>query len=201
MTDNDDVQAVFEQAEELLQLCRSLNYRAIVAHDPAAVGALREAVRILRQSIRSEESLADYTATRPRRTARSSTPNTIRAKPGAARDKLLERRRRCVEALSLAGLGIRLGKIYCTTDERRQVAFRETPHKTGLPQFDMVVGPDFSPVNGYHGIFIGEQEVMSCVLPLPGESHQWQVRERERFADIAQMVDLVGLLSAGFPLN
>jgi hypothetical protein len=81
------------------------------------------------------------------------------------------------------------------------VAFRDAPHKLGLPQFDMVVGPDYAPVSGYHGVFIGNQEVMSCVLPLPAESHQWQVRERQRFSDLTQVVDLVSLLSAGFPVT
>lgn len=198
MSNNESVQAVFEQAEELLRLCRGLNYQAIVAHDPNAVTALQEAVRLLRNSVRrgDGESLANYAGAQVQRR-----PQGEPAPLAGGKDAQMERRRRFVEALGAAGMGERLGKLYCTSAERRQVAFRDAPHKTGLPQFDMVVGPDYSPINGYHGIFISGQEVMSWVLPEPGDSHQWQLRERERFGDIEQLVDMVGLLSAGFPLK
>jgi hypothetical protein len=114
---------------------------------------------------------------------------------------LLERRRHFVEALSQGGLGKRLGKVYSSVDDRRLLAFREVPHQQGLPKFDMVVGPDYSPISGLHGIFIGAHEVMSCVLPSPAESHHWQVRERHQYTKPSQVVDLVSMMSAGFPIS
>jgi hypothetical protein len=195
LSNNDKIQTIFEQADELLRLCKGLDYEAIVAHQPAAVEALQDAVRVLKQSLpRNDEGLNNYAQ-------RQQGPTAAAPQPAESKDALLERRRRFVEAFSHAGLGDRLGKLYCTETDRRQVAFREAPHKLGLPQFDMVVGPDFTPTAGYHGIFISNQEVMSCVLPSPANAHQWQVRERHRFADIEQVVDLVSMLSAGFPVG
>jgi hypothetical protein len=158
------------------------------------VAALQDAVRTLRQTLpRSDEALNNYATTQKGPTAGAQTLES--------KDVILERRRRFVEALSHAGLGDRLGKLYFTDAERRQIAFREAPHKLGLPQFDMVVGPDYAPIAGYHGIFIGQQEVMSCVLPVPVGNHEWQVRERHRFASLEQVVDLVSAMSAGFPVG
>lgn len=183
------MQAVFAQAEELLRLCQSLDYAAVVAHQPAAVAALQNAVRDLKQALAGQGGLS------------IEAPTPAVAEQPAERAALLERRRHIVEALSHAGLGERLGKLYCTDAERRLVAFRDVPHRNGLPAFDMVVGPDYSPVNGYHGVFIGSQEVMSCILPFPAAEHRWQVQERKRFAAIEEVVDVVGMLSAGFPLG
>jgi hypothetical protein len=64
----------------------------------------------------------------------------------------------------------------------------------------MVVGADYSPQAGFHGIFVAEREVMSCVLAKPFDTQQWEIRERHRFATMDQMADLVSMLSAGFPV-
>lgn len=189
---------LIQRAEELTRLCRSVDYQSVLAHDSEAVAALQDVLQVLKKTLpRDNEDLGDYasaqSATRPKRPEGPETD--------AEKKALLERRRHFVEAFSQAGLGNRLGKIYSPLDDRRLIAFREAPHQEGLPKFDMVVGPDYSPISGLHGIFISSQEVLSCVLPSPGEAHQWQVRERHRFANNLQVVDLVSMLSAGFPIT
>lgn len=184
---------VLSQAETLVELCKQLDYAQIVAHEPAAVAALQSAIRAIRGSVPiSDEALANY--------ASRQAASTV-VEPVADKAALLERRRRFVEALGSAGLADRLGKIYATGAATRLVPLRDAPHTRGLPQIDMVVGPDFSPQAGYHGIFIGSQEVFSFVLPEPAEEHLWQVRERHRFTELSRMVDLVSMLSAGFPVH
>lgn len=186
---------LIQRAEEFTRLCKSVDYQSVLAHDAAAVAALQDVLQVLKKTLpRGGEDLGDYASTQAGARQRSAAPES-----SAEKKALLERRRIFVEAFSQAGLGNRLGKIYSSTDDRRLLAFREVPHQAGLPQFDMVVAPDYSPVGGLHGIFIGSQEVMSCVLP--SESHQWQVRERHRFANNLQVVDLVSMLSAGFPIT
>lgn len=182
MNHSDKAQAVYERADQLVRLCRELDYGAITAHQPLAVAALQRVVEALQlPPVRAEGSRDDQ------------------ADP-AAEDKLavLERRRQFIEALGKAELGPRVGKLYYSNAAGRQIAFREAPHKRGLPAFDLVVSADFSPVEGYHGIFIGSRDVASCVLPLDAQC--WQVRERATFDSLEQMVDVVSLLSAGFPL-
>lgn len=186
----DEIQQLLSQAGDLVEMCKRLDYQQIIAHKPEAVAALKDAMRIIRGSINDNESLDDYAS---KQVVREPTPEEKAA--------LLERRRQLVEVLGHAGLAERMGKVYSTEASQRLIPFKDIPHKHGLPQFDLVVGPDFSPQSGFHGIFIGEQEVMSCLLPAPAGSVQWQIRERHRFASLDQAVDLVGLLSAGFPVH
>lgn len=197
MDNKENMKELIQRAEELTRLCKSVDYQSVLAHDSAAVAALQDVLQVLKKTLpRGSEELGDYATVQTARKKREESPES-----DAEKKALLERRRHFVEAFSQAGLGNRLGKIYSPLDDRRLLAFREAPHQEGLPKFDMVVGPDYSPINGLHGIFIGAQEVMSCVLPSPGESHQWQVRERHRFANNLQVVDLVSMLSAGFPIT
>lgn len=197
LDNKENMKELIQRAEEFTRLCKGVDYPAILAHNAAAVAALQDVLQVLKKTLpRSSEDLNNYAQAQAGARSRSDSPEM-----DAEKAALLERRRHFVEALSQAGLGNRLGKIYSSLDERRLLAFREVPHQQGLPKFDMVVGPDFSPVSGFHGIFIGSQEVMSCVLPTPAESHQWQVRERHRFANNLQVVDLVSMLTAGFPIE
>ncbi|MFT3930804.1 MAG: hypothetical protein QM709_10970 [Spongiibacteraceae bacterium] len=189
MNSKDDLQQLLTQAGDLVEMCKRLDYQQIIAHKPEAVAALKDAMRIIRGSI-NNESLGDYAN---KQEVREPTPEEKAA--------LLERRRLLVEVLGHAGLAERMGKIYSTEAAQRLIPFKDVPHKQGLPQFDLVVGPDFSPQSGFHGIFIGEQEVMSCLLPSSSEAVWWQVRERHRFTSLDQAVDIVGLLSAGFPVT
>lgn len=196
MDNKENMKELIQRAEEFTRLCKSVDYQSVLAHDEAAVAALQDVLLVLKKTLpRNDEDLGNYAS------AQAGARQRAAPESSAEKKALLERRRIFVEAFSQAGLGNRLGKIYSSTDDRRLLAFREVPHQEGLPQFDMVVAPDYSPVGGLHGIFIGSQEVMSCVLPSPSESHQWQVRERHRFANNLQVVDLVSSLSAGFPIT
>ena len=192
MNKNDNLRELFLQADDVLQLFNRLDYEAIVAHEPDAVAVLQEVVKTIRGK-RGDEALASY-ATAP--------PVPRQPEVSIAEDKvsLQERRRAFLEVLSQAGLGARLGKVYCTEADSRTTAFRDVPHKLGLPPFDMVIAADYSPQSGYHGIFVAGQEVMSWVLPTPSEL-PWQLRERHRFSSLEQMAELVGLLGAGFPVT
>lgn len=188
--DKDDLQQLLRQANDLVEMCKRLDYQQIIAHQPDAVAALKDAVRIIRGSIGEREPLENYAHKPP---VRELSPDDKAA--------LLERRRQLVEVLGQAGLAERLGKVYSTEAAQRLIPFKEIPHRQGLPQFDLVVGPDFSPQSGYHGIFVAPQEVISCVLPTPAESLQWQIRERHRFDNLERAADLVSMLSAGFPVH
>lgn len=174
-------------------MCKRLDYRQIMSHQPDAVAALHDAMRAIRGALPGDaEMLEDY-----------AEPQVVREAAPTKDEKaaLLERRRQLVEVLGHVGLAERLGKVYSTDAEQRLIAFKDIPHKMGLPKYDLVIGPDFSPQAGFHGIFIGEHEVISCVLPHPCEGGLWQVRERHRFADLAESADLVSMMSAGFPIG
>lgn len=190
VNNKDEVQQFLSQAADLIEVCKRLDYQQIIAHRPEAVAALKDAMRVIRGTLGDTGSLSDF-AEKP----------VVRELTAADKAALLERRRQLVEVLGHAGLAGRLGKVYSSEATQHLIPFKDIPHKQGLPQFDLVIGPDFSPQAGYHGIFIGEQEVMSCFLPASAASAQWQTRERHRFANLEQAADLIGLLSAGFPVH
>lgn len=196
MHNKEKLNELLQQAEHLLSLCKRLNFQSVAAHDPQAVASLHDVMRQLSDTLprAGDQNLEDFAR-------RQSGPTAVKpAEPAVDKAEVQERRRQCVESLTHAGLADRLGKVYSTDAATRQIALRDTPHKQGLPQFDMVVGADYSPQSGFHGIFIGSHEVMSCVLTKPFETQQWQIRERHRFSNLEQMADLVSMLSAGFPV-
>lgn len=193
MDNNEKPISRYDEAGRVVRLCEALDFEGIVQHRPKAVSALQNVVRTLNLTLprRTGERLQadDGAATAPR--------------PPNADDnaELQQRRRLLVESLTRAGLGDRMGKIYSTITDERLRPFREAPHKMGLPAFDMVLAPDFSPEAGLHGIFIGAQEVASCLLPGADSTRTWQVRERARFGNLEELADIVSLMSAGFPVS
>jgi hypothetical protein len=199
---NDSSKALYDEAGRIVRLCETLDFEGIVQHRPNAINALQNAVRVLNVSLprRGGDGLGEYASAQPapRLSTTTDTPPEVSAEEKAL---LQQRRREVLESLSQAGLGDRLGKVYSTSAETRLQPFREAPHKNGLPAFDMVMAPDFSPESGLHGIFVAAQEVMSCVLPGADANRLWQVRERARFSTPEELVDFVSLMSAGFPVG
>lgn len=191
MNKKDNLRERIDQAEQIIQLYSRLDYAAIIAHEAKAVAILKDVVNTIRGPAGKARGDSRDAAERQDSPAPVEFPDDKAA--------LADRRRLFVEALSHGGLGPRLGKVYSTNAASRVVAFRDVPHKLGLPAFDMVVAADFSPQAGYHGIFIGAREVMSFMLLAPFE-RPWHLRERHAFSSNEQMVELVSLLSAGFPV-
>ncbi len=160
------------RAHQLLQALRQLDHEGVIAGDPAARAQL---ARILRE-LPGDES-------------------------GTAVPARRERQRLWMGVLQAAGMGERLGKLYDSEAVGRIVAFRDVPHRLGLPPFDLVVAPDFNPIAGYHAILIGGDRVSSCVLRQPCATSEWQVRETHAFDSAEGLVDLVGALAVGMPVT
>ncbi len=179
----------------MVEASRRLDYPAIIAHQSAAIARLQQVASELRldlDSLRrsSDETLDAYAHAQPQ----------PKARPVVEPESVQERRRRCADALTKAGLGGRLGKLYCSNSAQRQVPFRDAPHHRGLVPFDMVVAADYMPGEGFHGIFVTAGEVISAMLLLPAEERDWQLRSRSPYAGVVEMAEKVGLMSAGFPV-
>lgn len=204
MDNNDKPQSAYAEAGRVVRLCESLDFQGIIQHRPKAIEALQNAVKVLNLRLpRSgfevgaepssmHESIVDSVAA-PDATAVHS--------PEKEKAELQERRRQLVGAISHGGLGDRLGKMYSSLADVRLQPFREAPHKMGLPTFDLVLAPDFSPEAGLHVILIAAQEIVSCVLPNADANRPWQVRQRARYSNADELVDIVSLMSAGFPIE
>lgn len=197
MNNNDTPDTRYDEAGRVIRLCEALDFEGIVQHRPKAINALQNVVRTLNLTL-------------PRRSAAERVGDGIedaRTAPAARAPvdddaaEMAQRRRQLAESLTRAGLGDRMGKIYSTVTDQRLRPFRDAPHKMGLPAFDMVLAPDFSPEAGLHGIFVGAQEIFSALLLGADSNRTWQVRERARFGNMEELADIVSLMSAGFPVS
>lgn len=79
-----------------------------------------------------------------------------------------------VALLQRHGLGARLDKVF---SGKRGSPHRplEGIHRNGLPEFDFCLAPDFSPIDGLHGIFVTRRGVFCATLPFPMGENDWRV--------------------------
>ena len=196
MNNKKTVRQLSQYARELVEASRRLDYPAIVAHEGAAISQLRQVAGELRLDLGRLRGDVDE----QRQSAYAQLQPPPKRRPVAEPTSVHERRRRCADALTKAGLGARLGKLCCSNSAQRLVPFREAPHRRGLPPFDMVVAADYMQGEGFHGIFITADEVLSGWLLQPAEGRDWQLRVRSRYTSLAEMTEKVGLMSAGFPV-
>ena len=204
---------VLDQADHLLSASRSLDYSGISAHDSRAVKQLREVLCQLGVPGWEDnlELVLSPAEVRAPDTVEQGGEGLHRSKADlVSHNQSIEERKRkeqvarqkvLVEVLSQEGFGNRLARVYDSGNERRSCALKDVPHRHGLPGFEMVVAPDFAPLNGYHGIFITALEVFTAVLPAPGEQHEWKILKRKEYQGVEQMAEYVTLLSAGFDLG
>lgn len=107
------------------------------------------------------------------------------------KEKTIRRRRMYMELINDQGYGGRIGKVYMSRTDFPMKEFKAMKHRSGLPKFDMVLAPDFSPIDGVHGVFISQKAVMSIVLAYPQAQNQWKVFESKPFRTPDEMLGLV----------
>lgn len=197
---------ILDQADLVASACKTLNFKKIVAHDPAEVEKLKSVIKDLSIATAAEmdEDLADYAKPvadavaqgRPAANKAAPAEQTIESK-----DVVIARRQALIEDLNKEGFNDRIGKVYNSFSSERTITFKQVPHRRGLPPFDLVLAPDFAPVAGMHGIFLNGTEVMSIILAADsnGES-EWHILKRKTFNDPDEMLELVTLIAAGFDL-
>jgi len=189
----------------MLVASQGLNYQKILTHDSEEIAKLRDS--LLGLNIRWDSgSLGDYAS---KQEARQYSGNTAGEQPSGGVDTrsaldldTVERQGQIIESLSDEGFSDRSGNVYSSFVKSRSLSFKQVPHRIGLPDFDVVVAPDFAPNPGLHGIFIGSGEVMSMTLSIiDGKTgEQWQIEKQKKYSSEEQMVDFVTLMSAGFEL-
>lgn len=183
---------LIEYAERFVSASQAIDYSKIIEHNKDEVIKLKSLVRQLVKH-RGNEALTDYAS--PQIVNRKAAPP-----PAPDKGHQLERRKNIVASLTQEGFESRLGRVYCSDSVGRSMAFKDVVHRHGLPDFDMVIAPDFSPQSGLHGIFVTGSEVFSALLPNPGERHDWRVLRRSSYQSLSQMSEYVTLLAAGFDL-
>lgn len=101
------------------------------------------------------------------------------------------RKSEVLEVLDEAGYTGRLGRLFVTGSEFPVKPLEYVPHQEGLPDFDMVVAPDYAPVDGAHGIFVSAQGIFSAIAPEPITENRWRILRSMPYEDNKEMIELV----------
>ncbi|MEH6557064.1 MAG: hypothetical protein V7459_13970 [Oceanicoccus sp.] len=205
---SDDILA---QADQLVAASKGLDYQGIVEHRPDEVARLH---RVLAE-LNIERSIAADTVDSDNTTVSDPVPvqreealfaadllaaeSDVAGKGMIAADRLAIRSS-IMKSLSADGLEGRVGLVYNSASKSRTSTFDGVHHHRGIPEFDVVIAPDYAPVPGMHGVFISATEIMSIILPSGDPAANWQVVKRKGYEDRTQMMEYLGLISAGFDL-
>jgi hypothetical protein len=188
---------IIAEADKLLLASRSLNYAKIGAHDLEEVAKLRAALLDLKISNSNDDAIDSYAI---RQVTRNSDLGGGSKFLYQDDKEIKERRSRVCESLGNEGFEDRVSQVYNSFVGSRRMRIDEVPHRVGLPEFDVVIAPDFAPNPGLHGIFISSKAVMSITLALDEseDGKRWKVLKRKEFSSEDEMVECATLMSAGF---
>jgi hypothetical protein len=202
---------ILAQADQLVAASKGLDYQGIVEHQPDEVACLHRVLAELNiersvsaNTLDSDDTtVSDPVPEQPEETLVTgdmlATESDAEGKGAVAADRLTIRSG-IMESLSADGLEGRVGLVYNSVSKSRTSRFDGVHHHRGIPEFDVVIAPDYAPVPGMHGVFISATEIMSIILPSGDPAANWQVVKRKGYQDRAQMMEYLGLISAGFDL-
>lgn len=202
---------ILAQADQLVAASKGLDYQRVVDHQPEEVARLHRVLAELNiQRSVAEDSRDNYTplVSAPIPEQREETMSAAELSPLESHETSeaivdLDRvaiRLGIMESLSADGLEGRVGLVYNSASKSRTSQFDGAHHHRGVPEFDVVIAPDYAPEPGMHGVFISATEVMSIILPSGDPTANWQVVKRKGYGDLGQMMEYLALISAGFDL-
>lgn len=186
---------VLANADTFLDCCDRLDFQSIFENQKDALRTLRVVMDELDLAPLTKEQIKGLRSAEAITVDSSAVVSHV-----AASDPKEERRQEIIDEIEAQGFGDRLDKVYDSFADGRSRLLSKVPHRHGLPFFNTVIAADFAPTSGLHGIFISNSEVISAVLPYPCEGHHWQLEIRRNYSSLAEMVEYVTLLSAGFEL-
>ena len=191
---------ILDQASQVVSNSKTLDYKRIAIHDDEEVEKLHGVLRELDIKAVERSTASRSTTIHQQPGEMTVTRNRVDTTGMSERDAKVTRRGEIMEMLNDQGFGDRVGRVYDTFSPERSRSVGDVPNRNGLPLFEIAVAPDFAPISGLHGIFISNLEVVTAILPFPGEEHEWQVLNRKNYQSLEQMAEFVTLLSAGFEL-
>ncbi len=204
-------EATLAAAEQLVAASKVLDYQRIVEHQPAEVAHLHRVLAELNIERRiTDDAPEDYAAMMPSSISETREGKSLAAEVSSletheAGEGVVEADRLAIysgimESLSADGLEGRVDMVYNSASNSRTSQFDGVHHHRGIPEFNVVIAPDYAPVPGMHGVFISGTEVMSIILPSGDPAANWQVVKRKGYSDPGQMMEYLALISAGFDL-
>lgn len=192
---------ILEKADQLLAASKSLDYNRITLHEPDAIEKLQEVLdglQITKKNI--AESLDQYAQQQQGPIASVGELDDLTSAEIAGSDvvNIVVQREQLLSQLVDEGFGDRVGQVYNSFASTRSLSFEQAPHHRGIPDFQVVMAPDFTPVAGLHGIFISATEIMSIILPSDSSIADWAVLKSKPYNDADEMTEFLTLIAAGF---
>jgi hypothetical protein len=192
-------QDLLQQANAVLAASKTLDYTKITKHDPPEVAKL--------MAVLSELNIEVEPSTAAPVSERVTSGNGAGAdfkpavhQPGGG-DNPMANREEITAVLNKEGFSDRLAAVYNSLSPSRKTSFLQIPHRRGIPPFAVVVAPDFSPITGFHGIFISSSELMSITLAAENQTEaEWLVVKRKSFDGMEEMAEVLTLMAAGFDI-
>ncbi|WP_145999066.1 hypothetical protein [Oceanicoccus sp. KOV_DT_Chl] len=196
---------ILEKADQLLAASKSLDYDRIALHEPEEVEKLQTVLASLQiTKKRISESLDQY-ANKQQSPVREldDLDGLMLEDSGGSDDKAAEAssgvdKEAMLSQLADEGFGDRVGRVYNSFAGNRSLPFAQVPHERGLPEFLVVLAPDFTPVAGLHGIFITDKEIISMILPSDKANIDWTVIKSKGYSNEEEMIEFLTLIAAGF---
>ena len=193
---------ILEKADQLLAASKSLDYDRIVRHEPGEVAKLQAVLQNLQITKNTiSESLGQYA--QKQQGPKAEIPVLDRVIPAEADSSapVLDttvQRELLIAQLDNEGFGERVDQVYNSFAGNRSLAFQQVPHERGIPDYLVVMAPDFTPVAGLHGIFISERKIMSIILPSDNSSAEWTMLKSKSYHNEEEMIEFLTLIAAGF---
>lgn len=191
MTDNNSFEHLFASADKVLRASQSVDYRAVVKHHNTAVRQLNEALKLAGIEVegifpgRGGEFRSGDTSLH--RSSAGSDVGMQSAQPANTEARSAE----IFELINSSGYGDRIGKVYYAQSDAPIKALDGVEHRSGLPAFEVVLAPDYTPKNGVHAVFVTANSVYTAALCYPEKEHQWQVLENKPFDEDYEMLELL----------
>lgn len=192
MPDKNSFGDLFASADKVLKASQSVDYRAVVKHHRVAVRQLNEALKLAGMEVeglfpgrgkgfRTSELALDE----------SLTASDDAAVSGQLASNVNNRRDELLALIDSAGYGERVDKVYYAQSDTPTKAFASVVHRSGLPAFEVVLAPDYTPKNGVHAVLVTANSVYTAALCYPEKDHQWQVLINKPFDEDYEMLELL----------
>ena len=164
--DNDSLEAWISRAKRAHELVDAVDLKKVAEHDEmevAKVGQVTSALRDLEQGhdVDHVEGVDEVVP---------------------EMDENMLRKAELIEKLSAAGWADRISRVLSVHGDDADLRPLDLiPHTEGLPDFDICVAPNVSPLSGHFGLFVSPSGVFAASIADPPSKHHWRIARSRPF--------------------
>ena len=164
--DNDSLEAWINRAKRAHELVDAVDLKKVAQHDEievAKVGQVTSALRDLEQGhdVDHVEGVDEVVP---------------------VMDETMLRKAELIEKLSGAGWADRISRVLSVHGDAIELMPLDLiPHSEGLPEYDLCVAPEASPLSGHFGLFVSTSGVFAASIADPPSKHHWRIARSRPF--------------------